>query len=297
MTDIALVTEAALEAPAEMDPYVANVLEEDRILTQALAARGLSVRRVDWARPDVDWSGFRAAVVRTTWHYSERPEEFRAWIERVSRATSLFNEPGTLRWNMDKRYLLELADAGIPTVPTEVLERGSRRTLAEITLARGWKSVVLKPVISGSGRHTYRVTAADRDEHEATLARLLADEAMMVQPFLPAIVDRGEVTIVMIDGEPTHALRKRARPGEFRVQDDHGGTLHDHTATPQELSLAQNAIALRRPMPLYGRVDLVSGPDGGPLVMELELIEPELWFRRHPPAAQRLAAVLATALG
>lgn len=295
VADVALVTEARLERPVEIGWYERNVLEEDRILIEALADLGLSAQRVDWARKDVDWSDYRCALLRTPWNYFLQFEAFMRWVEHVSTRTRLLNAPQTIGWNVDKRYLLELQAAGVAVVPTEILERGDGRTLAGIAEARGWGQMVLKPVVSGAGRHTYRVRPDDRGE--AILRERVAAEAMMLQPFVPDIVARGEVTVVVIDGTPTHALLKRPAAGEFRVQDDHGGTVHDHVASSEELAAAKRAIECCATPPLYGRVDLVRDADDKPMVMELELVEPELWFRRCPSAAGRLAKRLAQTLG
>lgn len=295
VADVALVTEAKLERPVKIGWYERNVLEEDRILTEALAEVGLSAQRVDWAREDVDWSAYRCALLRTPWNYFLELDAFMRWVEQVSTQTRLLNAPQTIGWNVDKRYLLELQAAGVAVVPTEILERGDRRTLAGIAQARGWDEAVLKPVVSGAGRHTYRVRPDDVGE--AILRERVAAEAMMLQPFVPDVVARGEVTVVVIDGAPTHALLKRPAAGEFRVQDDHGGTLHDHEASSEELAAAMRAIECCATPPLYGRVDLVRDADGNPMVMELELVEPELWFRRWPSAAGRLARRLAQTLG
>ena len=119
----------------------------------------------------------------------------------------------------------------------------------------------------------------------------------MLQPFLPAILDQGEDTLVVIDGHYTHALRKRAKAGDFRVQDDYGGTLHDCEPTPAQQALASQAMSACPHAPAYGRVDMVEDAEGNPRVMELELIEPELWLRRHPPAADAFAAAIAARLG
>jgi len=119
----------------------------------------------------------------------------------------------------------------------------------------------------------------------------------MVQPFMNAIIERGEVTIVAMQGQPTHAVVKRAKPGDFRVQDDHGGTVHAHDPAPDELALAQAALAVHAPTPVYGRVDMVRDATGRPRIMELELVEPELWLRMHPPAADAFADGIVAALG
>jgi glutathione synthase/RimK-type ligase-like ATP-grasp enzyme len=213
-----------------------------------------------------------------------------------------------IRWNADKRYLVDLAEAGVATVPTVVVERGDcARTLADRAGEAGWDEVVIKPAVSGAGRETYRLNARpDRpasEPHdpaaEALWQRRVAQEDMLIQPFVPAIVDSGEVSLVVIDGEATHAVRKIAAPGEFRVQDDHGGTVHMHRPTARETDLAERAIAaaVERTAAaiLYARVDLVDA-ETGPQVMELELIEPELFLRHRASSAGALArAVLAGA--
>ncbi|MFU8833525.1 MAG: ATP-grasp domain-containing protein, partial [Wenzhouxiangella sp.] len=248
--------------------------------------------RVDWADPNVDWHSFDAAVIRQTWDYFDRLDEFLAWLERVGSCTRVVNPAQVIRWNCDKRYLVELADAGVPTVPTIVIERQAPAPdLAGLFAHHRFPEAVIKPVVSGAGRETYRVGHSQAGEHERTWQRLVADESMLFQPFMPAIVEHGEVSLVVIDGEVTHAVRKSAAPGEFRVQDDHGGTVHVHAPSEDEVSVARRALAATPEPVTYARVDLV-GSDGGPLVMELELIEPELFFRHAPGAAGRLARSL-----
>lgn len=294
---IALLTESRYEAPTPGHWYTDNILAEDRILTEALAARGLVAERVDWARPDVDWSRFGLALFRTTWDYFERIAEFRAWLDRIESQTSLLNPASLVRWNLDKHYLRDLEDRGVHTVPTVFLERGSTPSLRALLAEHDLLQAVLKPTISGAARHTYRVSPEHAAAHEQRLAALLANEAMMLQPFQHDIVQRGERTLVVIEGRFTHALRKVARAGDFRVQDDHGGTVHAYAPTPEEIAFAERAMAACDPAPLYGRVDMIRDNEGALAVMELELVEPELWFRLHPPAADALAEALGRHLG
>jgi glutathione synthase/RimK-type ligase-like ATP-grasp enzyme len=136
------------------------------------------------------------------------------------------------------------------------------------------------------------VSAAD----EARTRALIDAEDVLLQPFLPSILTDGEVSLIVIDGTVTHAVRKVAAAGEFRVQDDHGGRVLAHTPAPDEIAVAEQAIAACRPHPVYARVDLVRMPDGVPAIMELELVEPELFFRFAPHAASRLAAAVAALL-
>lgn len=296
--DIALLTDRRYTASAAEpgDWYLGNILADDRLLADALSARGLSSVRLDWADERIDWGGFRAVVFRTTWDYYDRQAEFAAWLDRVAPVARLINDTATVRWNLDKHYLADLAARGVPIVPTRFLERGASADLAGILAAEGWKEGVVKPAISGGARHTHRFDARGADALEAPIESLLAAEAFLVQAFEPDIVSHGEDTLVIVGGRFTHALTKRAKPGDFRVQDDHGGTVHPCTPTAAQISLAEAAMAACEHPPAYGRVDLVRRTDGSWAVMELELIEPELWLRRHPPAAAAMADAIVARL-
>lgn len=286
---VALVTEDRFEDPTPGFWYVDNILEEDRLLTEALAAHGVSVQRVSWSRTDVDWSRFAMAVLRTTWDYFDRFTEFSAWLDRVPEHTQLLNPPALVRWNMDKHYLRALEAQGVHTVPTVFVEQGSAVSLSELLRAHALDEAVIKPAVSGGARHTFRVSPSSAAAHEPGWAERLLHEAMLLQPLQRDVLERGETTVVVIDGRCTHALRKVAKPGDFRVQDDHGGTVHAHEPTPEEVAFAERAMAACQPRALYGRVDMVRDNDGRLAVMELEVVEPELWFRLAPAAAQRLA--------
>lgn len=296
--DIALLTERRFDVPAapEGDWYLANILRDDRLLTEALRARGLSAVRVDWSRPDVDWSRFQAAVFRTTWDYFDRFDEFTAWLDRVEGRTRLCNAPEIIRWNADKHYLADLEAQGIPIVPCRFVERGEALALGAMMDGSGWAEAIVKPCVSGGARHTYRVTRESAAEVEAAVQPLLAAESFIVQPFQDAVVREGEDTLMVLNGRYTHAVRKKVRAGDFRVQDEHGGTVHDYEPTPEQRDLAERAMAACRPAPAYGRVDMVRDNDGRMAVIEVELIEPELWLRHHPPAADVLAEGIASFL-
>jgi glutathione synthase/RimK-type ligase-like ATP-grasp enzyme len=293
---LALVNDHRWIEPADPDAYVGRILAEDAFLARAFQRRGSVAERVAWDDPAVDWGSFDAALIRQVWDYFERYDEFRDWLDRVDGSTRIVNPAGVIRWNAHKRYLVELADAGVPTVPTRLVSRSDNPPeLGSVLAAAALDEAVIKPAVSGAGRETHRVGAADLAARAVTWRALVQAEDMLVQPFMPTIVESGEVSVVVIDGEATHAVRKRAAEGEFRVQDDHGGTVHPHTATPAETELAERAIAAVPGDVAYARVDLVDGPDG-PVVMELELIEPELFFRQCPAAAGRLADRLSRTL-
>lgn len=309
MTRIALVNDERWIDPAERSAYVNNILTEDELLERAFDAAGAQTARVAWSDPAIDWSAFDALLIRQTWDYFERYDEFTAWLDRIDGRVRVVNPLEVVRWNADKRYLLDLIQADVATVPTLVVDRGdAARTLADRVGEAGWDEVVIKPAVSGGGRETHRVRARPprpaSEPHdpdiEALWQRLVTAEDMLIQPFEPAILERGEVSLVVIAGETTHAVRKIAAPGEFRVQDDHGGTVHPHEPTATESALAERAIAAAARHTaaeiLYARVDLVDTATG-PQVMELELIEPELFLRNQPASADALAHCLLSRFG
>ncbi|WP_144373002.1 ATP-grasp domain-containing protein [Vogesella urethralis] len=294
--DIVVLTDNALLALDEQDWYSRQVHLEDGLVVSALEQHGLKVGRKDWAEPDYDWSQCRAAVFRTTWDYFHRFDEFAPWLARVSHSTRLFNEAALIHWNLDKHYLAALQQAGINTVPTCYIEVGDHRTLAQAIADSGWHDVILKPVISGAARHTYRLQAEDAAALECTFAELVQREALMLQPFQHDILSQGELSLMVIDGQYTHAIRKTAKAGDFRVQDDHGGTVHRYDASADEIRFAEAAVAAVPFDVLYARVDMVRDNRGQLAIMELEMIEPELFFRFQAEAASKLAAGIARRL-
>jgi glutathione synthase/RimK-type ligase-like ATP-grasp enzyme len=297
-SDLALLTDRRYTAyrAAEGDWYLGNILHDDGLLQAALAELGITSERVDWSRADVDWSAFRLTVFRTTWDYFDRFEEFSAWLARVRTQTRLCNDARLIHWNMDKHYLADLAARGIPIVPSRFVERGTTLQLQKLLDDTGWSEAVIKPCVSGGARYTYRVNRANAAKIESIVQRLLAAESFLLQPFQPSIMTQGEDSLMVFGGRYSHAIRKIAKPGDFRVQDDHGGKAHAYEPTPAQIELAERAIAACTPQPAYGRVDLVQDEQEKWSLMELELIEPELWLRFHPASATAMARAIAASL-
>ncbi len=289
--DVALLTDHRYTAStaARDDWYLGNILRDDKLLQEALGSIGLTSVRVDWARRDVDWSAFRCAVFRTTWDYYDRISEFTAWLNHIENQTKLCNDASIIWWNLDKHYLSDLELKGIPVVPSRFIEAGETANLSLLLDETGWTEAIIKPCISGGARHTYRVNSENADTIQDIVQLLLAGESFMLQPFLSDIQISGEYTLMIIDGRFTHAVRKTAKDGDFRVQDDHGGVVHPCNPTEEQIELAERTMAACEPAPVYGRVDMVRDNTGQWVVMELELIEPELWLREKPAAAEILA--------
>jgi glutathione synthase/RimK-type ligase-like ATP-grasp enzyme len=165
-------------------------------------------------------------------------------------------------------------------------------SLNEIHEKLNWQETVLKPCISGAARHTYRLNKNNIADYENVFKQLVANEAMILQPFQKNIVKQGEVSLMVIDGKFTHAVLKIAKKGDFRVQDDFGGTVQTYNASLEEIKFAENAVKACIDKPIYARVDVFTDNDGILALSELELIEPELWFRNNPEASNLLAAAI-----
>lgn len=254
--------------------------EGDRLLRGALEARGHAVAQLVWSDPSAPWSSHDAVVVRSTWDYHLRPAEFLAWLDRLEASgTPTVNSTRLLRWNHDKRYLRGLAEGGVALPDTAWLEEGERVELGEVRAARGWEVAVVKPVVSAGA-------------HGTVLARSGALEGpAMIQALLPEIRTAGEWSLVFLGGAFSHAVQKRPAPGDFRVQPTHGGTCRRAAPPAALLALAHRALALALEPPPLARVDVVETARG-PVLMELEVIEPELFL--GPEEARRAAeAVLA----
>jgi glutathione synthase/RimK-type ligase-like ATP-grasp enzyme len=265
---------------------------ESALLVGALAERGVRAALVAWDEAR-DWSGVPLVVSRSPWDYTGRHEEFLAWARAVAELTRLVNPAELLAWNSHKGYLAELADAGVPVVPTTLLRSGSTEAEQAAALGAHGPELVIKPAVSAGARGTLRVDAAGAEAREH-LAALLGHGDALIQPYLPQVQD-GEVSLVLFGGALSHAVRKLPAVGDFRVQEMHGGRLAAHEATDAERAVA-DAVLRAVPWPVaYARIDLVTA-EGGPLLMEAELIEPELFLGRDPEAAGRFADVLVALL-
>jgi O-ureido-D-serine cyclo-ligase len=250
-------------------------------LAAALAAGGFDAQLLAWDDGSVDWDARIPTILRSTWNYALHVDRFLAWVDRVAAAAPLINPPAIVRDNVFKRYLLALADRGVPVVPTTLVEPGATCDLAAIAAPR----IVIKPEV-GAGSLDTKVFAPRDPAAAAHLATITARGAALVQPYLDSVDAYGERSLVWIDGALSHAIRKTPRfsgddekvDGPFPIADD-------------ERAVAEAALSPYRDL-LYGRVDLARDGAGRPLVMELELVEPSLFFARMPGSAERFVAAL-----
>ena len=269
---------------------------DDDALAAALDRRGIESVRAVWDDPDVDWSAFDLVVIRTTWDYDERRDEFVDWAQRVDAVTSLQNPAEVVRWNTHKGYLIELEDRGVPVVPTAWLGAGDQVDLAALAASRGWRAVVVKPAVA-AGSRGLTVVDTHPGDGQAALDALLASHDVMVQPLLARVATDGELSIVCLDGRYSHAIRKRPREGDVRIQVAFGGTYVPETPTDDLVALAEWVVEATGHSLLYARVDLVPADDGTWQVGEVEATEPSLYMDRVDGAADRVAAAIAARLG
>ena len=272
-----------------------NVDHDMPLLHQAVTAEGAVATVTAWDDPEVDWSEFDLAVVRSPWDYSWRSAEFMRWVAHCSRQTRLANDPSVMNWNANKEYLRELFAANVPTVPTSYLSPGAPIRLPD------YNEFVVKPAVGAGARFAARYTRRELSTAEAHVQRIHADGVtVMIQPYLHAIDVTGERALVFINGGFMHAIRKRAvlAPGlrYDAPRDAHPGTEPWKPST-SELGLAEQALAA---VPfsqglLYARVDMVDDSDGRPVLTELELVEPGLYLRFHPGSPTTVAKAITRA--
>lgn len=293
--DIVVLTDGRYINPKKITPYNENVLLEDRLVQEALQRKGLSVTRKAWDDINFDWKTTRYALFRTTWDCFDRYDEFYNWFVQTKKLTQFINSEDLIVWNIDKHYLLDLQRKGVNIPKTFIVEPGSKSTLADAIkssqreLNFSSKDLVLKPCIAGAARHTYKFRETESENYEVIFQELISKEAMMLQEFQKNIVAEGEISMMLFNGEFSHAVLKIAKPGDFRVQDDFGGSVHNHTPTEEEIDFAKQVVAASPEMPVYARVDMFKDNDGKWALAELEIFEPELWFRVRPEAATQLA--------
>lgn len=265
--------------------------DDDRLAVAPLETRGVEVAAVPWSSATA-WDRFDAVVIRSTWDYHLRHARFLRWLEgfETGPGPSIWNRPPVVRANLHKRYLLDLAGAGVEIEPTVLVEKGEAVELDDVLEARGWHEVVVKPAVSASAHRTWRA-ARGEDGGGARFRRSVARQDLLVQRYDPLVAEAGEWSLVFFDGRYSHAVLKRAAAGEFRVQPRLGGRMEPRSAPEALIGDAMRALAAIDAAPLYGRVDGVAR-DGRLVVMEVELVEPSLFLAADPVAPERFAAAI-----
>lgn len=261
-----------------VDPEAAEV-------TRELCRRGHDSATLPWDG-DFDhlgWGDYDLVVVRSTWDYFQRLEQFLGWVERLAAVTRVVNSPKVIGWNVHKGYLQQMAAAGIPVLPSLALTQGAPDPVGQL-LAAGWAEVVIKPAVDGGALGAVRALATDPSAAYHLCALVAAGDAI-VQPYAPE-VQQGETSLFFFGGSFSHAVRKLPKPGDYRVQAMHGGSEHAHQPSAAEFDSACRAMSLAPDRLTYARADFLE-VDGVPQLMELECIEPDIFLRMAPGALER----------
>ena len=271
MTKLAIITCQTLPEPDR----------DEELLREALRRANIDATWVAWDDPKASWSTYDAGLFRSCWNYAHHPEAFAHWLNALESQLPCFNAIETVRWNLHKSYLLRFADQEVATVPTVLTSKGDNKTLHDILETQGWDDAVIKPAISAGSFKTLRVQTAGTKAAQEHFKSLQKWRDVLVQPYLPSVEEYGERAIVVIDGSITHAVRKSPR---FMNHDENvSGALE---VSASERTLVEQVLTCLEKPPLYVRVDVAPGLDGKMALMEVELIEPSLFFLKHPPALQ-----------
>lgn len=269
---------------------------DDLLAADELRRLGFDVVPVIWDDPAAATGRLDAVVIRSCWDYHLKPERFTAWLDELDQAgVTVLNSSRITRWNLNKEYLKDLAAGGVPVPRTIWIEPGSRVDLEDLLREHGMDEAVVKPVISLSAYKTWRTSTAQARAHQADFEEITAERAVMVQELVREVETQGEISFVFFGGEHSHTVLKRPKAGDFRVQEDFGGTREILTPSAALVEQAEAILDLAGEPVVFARVDAIDV--GGWLVlMELELIDPFLFLGFDEGAPRRFAAAIAEAL-
>lgn len=265
MSDFQLALATCAERP--------NLIPNDQYLYSLLPQQGMKVKAEVWNDPTVNWAQYDGILIRSIWDYHQQIASFMKWLDQLSQLDIAVANPTTiLSWNAHKNYLSELGREGVAIPPTHFIAKGT--DLASIDIP--WSSFIIKPAVSATAFQTFKLSSETFNVQLPTLKKLIRDKDLLIQQFIPSIHEQGEYSLIFFDNQYSHAVLKTAKPGEYRVQEEFGGSYEAIEPDVSLIDFATNALA-KAPHPcLYARVDLVIH-DGQPMLMELELIEPELF--------------------
>ncbi|WP_158275331.1 RimK family alpha-L-glutamate ligase [Pedobacter sp. HMWF019] len=265
--------------------------DEDAELLRFLKQKGIHIEQEIWNDPGVEWAQYDLAIIKSPWDYHEQIYEFYWWLERIKALdVQLLNSTDIVRWNSDKHYLKEIADAGLNVIPTLFLEKGTTPDISGLFLKLKTEQLIIKPCVSAGAKNTLSIPIDAIETYRDKVFELLKEESYMAQPFMPEIAD-GEWSYLFFNGKFSHSLLKQPAKGDFRVQHYHGGTISKVAATPEQIKSAGLYVEKFAIDTLYARVDGVYR-NGELYLMELELIEPYLFLNTDSKAFQNYYVAL-----
>ncbi len=269
-----------------------HLTEDDLLAVKALEKHDIRVKAAIWSDPAVDWTSFSAVVIRSCWDYHRMPNDFKSWLDRLEQSNvNLYNPYEIVRWNMTKTYLNDLQKRGVPVLDSVWLTDGVGKNLNSIMLEKGWDQVVVKPVISAAAKDTENIRLENASDYQHEFEALLNRGGVIVQDFAEEIKAVGEWSLTFFNKEYSHSVIKKPQEGDFRVQFDFGGKTHSAEAPDHLVQQAQEIVNSIQGELLYARVDGIERSNIL-ILMELELIEPHLFFELNAQAPTRFANAL-----
>lgn len=266
---------------------------DDDLAIPALAASGFEVQPVPWTSRSVDWNSFDVVIPRTTWDYHHRLEEFLAVMEMIDRSSArLANSLSLFRWNAHKSYLFDLERKGVRIVPTISGSSLDRKALNDLRRRLGTGKVIIKPTVGANADFTWPVGNETPDDIIEAVCSHYKGREFLAQPFMENVVSEGEFSLFFFHGRLSHTILKTPKKADFRVQEEHGGIITAVTPEQELIEAGRQTMDALGEVPLYARVDFVRDDQRRFCLMELELIEPALYFRMDPLAPGRFAGAL-----
>jgi glutathione synthase/RimK-type ligase-like ATP-grasp enzyme len=266
-----------------------NLTENDQLLLPVFEEKGFEVSAKVWDDPDKNWDVFDLVIIRSTWDYYLKPEKFRAWVNHfINSKTRLLNAPETVLKNSHKFYLKELTDNGVPIIPTIFSSEK-----IDIQTLKTWQKVVVKPAVSAGSHETEIFETSDLTQE--TLDRKIENGDWLIQPFLEEIREAGEISMLFFGGTYSHAIQKVPKSGDFRVQKQFGAQYLNFKPSDELISIAKNIVEIAGKESIYARVDGVMTQKGF-LLMEVEMIEPDLFFEYATDGPRRFVEAIEAAI-
>ncbi len=267
-----------------------DLIDDDRAVMERLNQVGVTAEARTWDDPSVDWATYDAVLIRSVWDYTGRRADLLAWLDALDTAgVPAWNPTEMIRWNSHKAYLRDLEGRGVKVVSSEWLTASDDPY--EAMKARGWLEAVLKPAVSASAINTHRLSLADPQPTEMTVA-----EDWLIQPYRPEVAQNGELSMIYFNGTYSHALLKRPAPGDFRVQEEYGGANTTVYPSGETIASGRAVLDVLDVMPLYARVDVLALP-AGMLLMELEVFEPNLYLSYGEDTVEAFARAILDRVG
>lgn len=264
---------------------------DDSLLPKPFAEAGIEAAAAPWDDENINWAEFDVILIRSPWNYFKLPDKFSGWLTGLEKINApVINPIPILRKNMHKTYMRELNEKGVKIPHTAFFEKGVEPNFGKLSHIRT-KELIIKPIISGGAWNTSRLSWSEEEIIEDTVYALINTHGVMVQEFIPEVVEKGEWSHIYFNGEYSHSLLKRAKPGDYRVQDDHGGTVHEEKPPAGMLEQVDEIVRKIDDDPVYARIDGVD-VKGEFTLMELELLEPELFFRTGKDSIQKFIGAI-----